>query len=236
MKLSGLKLLLCCPTYGPTDPLPQSQLRVAVMNTAANGVEWQGEVSPDKLGFSYARNVAAQSLMDMPEANGLMWVDSDIHQQPWQMTALLESALHYGATFVTGVYHQRKPPHDPVFYKYNKHRDRFNAVRSYEPNAFAPTDACGFGFVYTHRSVIEAVAKSKLFDRKKGWFPDQRYDDGFGEDIAFGRLAMFAGQQLYVNTGVIVGHAGDPAVYYPKDQIVEGRADVAGPEGSWGIE
>jgi hypothetical protein len=90
--------------------------------------------------------------------------------------------------------------------------------------------------------VIETIAKSKYFDKNKGWFPDERDSGGFGEDLSFCWLAMQCKIQLYVNTAVQVGHTGDPHVVYKEDHIRElaaGRASAdqkkKEPE-SWGIK
>jgi hypothetical protein len=239
--LDGMKIVLASPTYGPADPACQKDLRVAMMVASRYGLTWVGDASPDRMGWASARNTVAQLLLETEEATGIMWVDSDIRQKPRDMTMLLASAKDFSAEFVSGVYHQRMPLHNPVFYNYNKKIEKFQPCDEYPDNVFAPSEGCGFGFVYTSRKLIEAIAKLPTFDPEKGWFPDERDSGGFGEDLSFCWQAMQAKVQLYVNTGVQVGHSGDPYVVYKEDHVRElalGRADTSAkkkPE-KWGLK
>lgn len=235
--LDGMKLLLASPTYGPADPECQKQLRVAMMYAARVGVEWSGDASADRLTFGLARNAAAQALLDT-DANGIMWVDSDMRQEPHQMSQLLLTAVEGGLDFVSGVYHLRKPPYHATIYHWVEKIKRFRTAEVYPPNVLAPMEACGFGFVYTSRKAIETVARSKEFDRTKGWFPDERDSKGFGEDLSFGYLAMRAGIQLWVHTGIILGHVGDSEVIYPSKQVKREVQVVADGklDSDWGLK
>jgi hypothetical protein len=234
-ELKGFKLILASPTYGPVDPLCGREMRVAIMETAKRGVEWLGDASPDRHGFGHARNLVTQTFLES-NANGIMWVDSDMRQKNLDMTQLLFDAKEMGAEFMSGVYHQRRPPHDPCFYRWVEEKQGFQAADLYQPNVVFPDAGCGFGFVYTSRSAIEKIAKSKDFDPMKGWFPDERETGGFGEDLSFCWLARQAGVQLYINSSVILGHTGDPRVIYPSDQVrSEVKPQAAGPRYDWGI-
>jgi hypothetical protein len=234
--LKGMRLLMVCPTYGPPDPRCQQELRVGMMQAAKYGAVWEGDASPDRMGFSDARNTGAQALLET-EANGIMWVDSDIRQDPLDMTKLLASAAHYERDFVTGVYHQRRPPYDPCFYIFDEEKNLFVGPEEYPPATFDPIDGCGFGFVYTSRKLIEAVARSPKFDDQQGWFPDRRDVDGWGEDLSFCYQVKFnTSYRLYVNTAIVVGHLGDPEVIYKKtpEEVKKAQAGVE-PLGKWGF-
>lgn len=221
--LEGIRALLCVPSYGPIDPACQKDLRVAMMTAVNHGLHWAGDASPDKMGYALARNSAAQALLDGADelADGIMWVDSDIRMKPTDIASLIGSAREYKADFVTGVYHQRAGRLAPVFYEYDRRRKSFRQVIDYPENAFSPMGGCGFGFVWTSRAVIEGIANHKNFNPQEGWFPDKRDVGGFGEDLSFCYQAIQAGFQMYVNTGVQVGHTGDPRVIYRKDYLEE---------------
>jgi hypothetical protein len=217
MKVSEMKLLTASPTYGPVEPRCSQELRVGIMATIRDGVEWMGDVSTDRANYSDARNSAAQFLLES-KANGIMWVDSDIRQDQTAMPTLLKSVEDFGAEFVTGVYHQRNWPYEPCIYHWNHKRKLFRAGRDYPADRYAQCDGCGFGFVYTSRKLIEAVARAKNFDSQKGWFPDERHFSGYGEDLSFCRKVMLLNDpkfQLYVNTAAIVGHTGEHEVIWP---------------------
>jgi len=239
-ELAGMRLLLASPTYGTVDPLCGREMRVAIMETSKRGVEWLGDASPDRHGFGHARNLVAQTLLDSSEANGIVWIDSDMRQKNLDLAQLLFDAKQYEAEFISGVYHQRRPPHEPCFYRWTQKEGSseygFQAADSYQKGVVFPDAGCGFGFVYTSRKAIETIARSKDFDPMKGWFPDERESGGFGEDLSFCWLAKQAGVQLYVDSAVILGHTGDPRVIYPEDQVrTKKKPEAAGPRNDWGI-
>jgi hypothetical protein len=232
MKMEEMKLITAVPTYGPVDPRCAQELRVGIMAAATCGVVFMGDASTDRSNYSDARNSSAQFLLES-KANGIMWVDSDIRQTIHDMPTLLKSVEDFNSEFVTGVYHQRNWPYDACFYSWSNNRQSFRASATYPANSYAPCDGCGFGFVYTSRRLIEAVANSKNFDPDRGWFPDDRSSAGYGEDLSFCRQVMLLGHpefQLYVNTSAIVGHLGDVEVIYPDKrkapQVQLGANDV----------
>lgn len=238
--IGGLKVVLAIPSYGPIDPACQKDARVGIMVSAKYGASWEGDASPDKLGWAHGRNMIAQEVFesDNLEGGGVMWIDSDIRHKPHDIASLLASVHANGAQFVTGVYHQRKPIHNPVFYHFNKEKNLFQPFEEYPDNVFAPVDGCGFGFVYTSRDLIVRIAKHKKFDPKAGWFPDRRDVGGFGEDLSFCEQALWVGEQLFVNTAVQVGHTGDSKIIYKEDFLREKAAQVkvdAVVEKDWGV-
>jgi hypothetical protein len=232
-KLEGIRAMLVVPTYGNPDPICQRDVRLGIMVAANNGVEWVGDASPDRMIFSFARNQAAQSLMNgggKELADGIMWIDSDIRSKPSDIANLLLSVRDYKADFVTGVYHQRNDPMAPVIYEHDTRDGKFRTISSYPLDVFMPMGGCGFGFCWTSTELISAIANLKSFDKKRGWFPDDRDSDGNGEDLNFCDQAIKAGFQLYANTSIRVGHSGDPRVItledYIEAQAKKGAKDV----------
>lgn len=219
--LLGMRALLAVPSYGPIDPACQKDLRVAMMVSANHGLSWAGDTSPDRMGYSAARNKVAQSTLEGGEdlSDGVLWVDSDIRMEPLAITSLLASVGQYKASFVTGVYHQRGGRHRPVFYEWQEKKHQFKSAIDYPENSFAPIGGCGFGFVWTGLDVIQTIAKSKWFNKHEGWFPDRRDVGGFGEDLSFCHHALRCGIQLYVNTAVQLGHTGDSEVITREDYL-----------------
>jgi len=225
----GRKLLLAVPSYGPIDPACQKDVRVAMMVASNHGVRWAGDSSPDRMGWGVARNAAAGTILDMPnisDDDGIVWIDSDMRIPPEAIASLIVSAVVKKADFVTGVYHQRKAPHAPLFGTYVPDKGKYAWVETYEENVFAPCDGCGFGFVFTSRRAIKAIAGLPNFTEERGWFPDERHNDGLGEDLSFCYQAMKAGIQLYVHTGIQLGHVGDSQVITRADFIRELKAKV----------
>lgn len=222
-ELLGMSAILAVPTYGPPDPQCQKDIRLNMMVAANHGLKWAGDASPDRMGWSAARNNVAQMMLEAGPslADGIMWVDSDIRMGPGAMVNLLAAARAHEAEFVTGVYYQREGAHNPVIYHYNRKKRSFQPAEEFPEHVFAPIDGCGFGFVWTSWKLIDAIARHKDFDPKEGWFPDNRDAGGFGEDLSMCAKAMACKIQLYVDTGINLGHVGSPNVIYRENFLEE---------------
>ncbi|SRR5260221_9811843 len=218
---SNKRLILAVPTYGHVDPYLQKTVRAAIMFAANTGITWVGDVSPDRMGYSAARNAVAKICMESPEADGVMWIDSDIAVPTNAIASLIHAADLQDAEFVTGVYHQRGGNKFPLVAMYAPEKNLFNWVVEWPENIMAKIDGCGFGFVYTARSVFEKIANLDDFTKEIGWFRDQRDWQGLGEDFYFCRQAMKAGVQLWVHTGVQVGHSGESVIITRADFLHE---------------
>lgn len=221
--LEGLSALLVSPTYGGVDPACARSLRVAVMGAASHGLKWAGDASPDRLGYGFARNISANHLRQDPaKADGILWVDSDIVLKNDSIIRLLTAVKAYNLDFISGVYHARKPPYLPVIYHWDDRVNRYLQAVTYPKDQILSLDACGFGFVWTSSCLINGMADSSDFKASEGWFPDRRDVGGFGEDISFCDIAKKAGFQLYLDTGVQVGHSGDVKVIWEEDFRAQG--------------
>lgn len=217
-----MKLLLACPTYGPVDPRCVSTLRYSMMVAAHHGTSWIADASPDRMTYSTARNTVAQWVFDNPsKVDGIMWVDSDIVPEPDSIWRLLGTAEKHGHDILSGVYHERHPPHEPLFHTFNPETRHFKRCHVYEPNTIIAVDGCGFGFVWTSTKSIQTIRKHPDFNPDTGrWFPDNRQSaSGFGEDLSFCFYAMQMGVRVHVDTGVQVGHCGEMEVVTREHQI-----------------
>jgi hypothetical protein len=226
-ELEGLTASLASPAYGPIDPDCQKSLRVAMMSASNHGLHWAGDISTNKQKFSSARNMAAQEVFDNPSAtDGIVWVDSDQMLEADSILRLLSDMRANKLDFVCGIYHKKAEPFDPTIYYYLEDLDKYTVIENYsvDPPFCAPIGACGFGMVWTSTKLIQTIAAMPCFDAESGrWFPDTRDmpEDwvgpdgrpGFGEDFSFCDKARRAGFQLYVDTGVCVGHKGDGTIF-----------------------
>ena len=190
-----MKIVLSVPSYGPVDPQANRHLRVAVMHAAANGVEWVGDLSPDKMKFDVSRNVCVQGAIEHPDgADAILWADSDIILPPNAITELVAQ----GKDFICGIYCQRAKPHWPLIAQFDQIGRHFSWFREWPENAIAPIDGCGFGIVLTSTAMLRTMTPP--------WFTFEQ----FSEDFDFCLRAAAAGYQLYVHTGVLCGHLPDP--------------------------
>lgn len=208
-----MRAYLASPTYGPVSPVCVSSIRVATMAASKHGVDWVGDVSPDKMTYMDARNHCAEALMlDPSKADGIMWVDSDMVPETNSIWQLIATAKDHQLDFVSGVYHSRRGRYQPLFYSYNPASDTFLQNYTYELGKIVPAGGCGFGFVWTSTKLIQAIQELPGFATTRGsWFPDHHWGD-VSEDLAFCRLAHKAGFQPWVNTSIQVGHLGENEV------------------------
>ncbi len=238
-EINGVRAMLCCPTYGPVEPLIQKSLRVAMMTASNHGLKWAGDVSPDHMAFGTARNQAAQAAFDFPDTtDGIIWVDSDIDLKPDHIWRLVGTATELGIDFLCGVYHKKGEPYDPVIYWYEQDLDAYYPIENYSPDFVTKISACGFGIVWTSTKCIQTIANNnEHFDEDGKWFPDTRHmpkkwkswdgRPGLGEDFNFCDKARLSGVQLYVDTGIAPTHCGN-YVGYNKDMYDKWLADNGG--------
>eukprot|EP00919_Chromeraceae_sp_WS-2016_P071363 GHVR01169029.1.p1 GENE.GHVR01169029.1~~GHVR01169029.1.p1 ORF type:complete len:256 (-),score=38.42 GHVR01169029.1:60-827(-) len=224
-ELKGMKVVLSSQTYGHVDPHCVRDIRSACFHAANHGLTWYGDVSADRMGYSAARNHACEQLVEQcPEADGIMWIDSDIRPPANAITELLWTARRWGLDFLSGVYHHRDGTYNPVLYdwlpsKKRKVKSGFLLTNDYPLGKNAKIGGCGFGFVFTSTKLVQDIQKLKGWKEDEGkWFPDTRdVPGGFGEDLSFCKFAIDAGYQCHVNTDVQLGHTGDPRVITQED-------------------
>jgi hypothetical protein len=227
-----VKLLLASPTYGPVDPQCVTAIRAAVMTAGRHGTDWLGDLAPDRMTYSDARNVCAKVVAESPSLgmDGVVWVDSDMVPEPDSILKLVVTAQTHSFDFLSGVYHQRKGKHCPTFYR-SDDAGLFLQSTIYPDNTIFPVDGCGFGFCFTSTKLILAIKSLPDFSEKRGgWFPDHHYG-AVSEDLGFCKYATSAGFQLFVNSAIQVGHLGDSEVITRAHYLKA----LAGPEGTTAV-
>ena len=221
-----MKVWFASPTYGHVEPGCVSATRVAIMSASKHGIEWAGDISPDRMGYSDARNFVLETVTTQAtQADGVFWQDSDIRPRSDSIQRLLHTAEKYGFDFLTGVYHHRRGGYRPCFYGWDEAANGFRINLIYEPDQIKPIAGCGFGFVYTSMKLIKAIEALPSFDPDRGkWFPDKRWGD-VSEDLGFCLKAREAGFQLYCDSGIQVGHMGETEVI-TREAYLEGLSKL----------
>ena len=206
-----MKVLYSSPTYGPVDQFCVSAAEFSIMYAANHGIEWGGVISPDRMTYSDARNMVAEWVWQNPKkVDGVMWVDSDILPEADSIHRLLDLARHFDYDVVSGLYHQRRPPYEPVVFQFNPDKNIFKRAQTIIADKVYRVDGVGFGFCYTSTKAILAVRNLSSFGHEIGeWFPDHRQRDGFGEDLGFCHLCREANIPIYIDTTNKVDHMGD---------------------------
>jgi hypothetical protein len=197
-----------------------------MMHASNNNITWVSDVSAKDVTFSWGRNFAAEQAVKAVEAGEkidyVVWVDSDIVLEPNSLTKLIWTAAGRGYDFVTGVYHQRSKAAKPVIYncvkKWLPRALVFKHCLQYPQDTIAPMGGCGFGICVTSVKMLQAIKDSKHWKEPGKWFPDTRdVKGGAGEDLNFCEKVIWCGYQLYVHTGIQVGHQGNSRVWTQED-------------------
>lgn len=203
--LESARVVLSQPTYGPILPEVSVSTKVAIMRAALNGVKWLGDASTDRESWSAARSVPSDLIRDYPDADGILWADSDMI---YPVDAFARLALR-GVDLISGVYFQRKPPYWPNVYSFdpkaNKGVGGFKKLLQWEPGKVFPVGGFGFGICYTSTRLLRALPRSPFAFNE------------FSEDLGFCKMAMDAGFQPYVDTGIECEHYRGPRWVGRKD-------------------
>lgn len=193
-----MRLLFASPTYGPIDSKVARTQRVAIMHAANHaGVQWAGDVSPDRMKFDTSRNRVVSDALEQSDelgVDGVFWCDSDILLPPDGISTLVSR----GYDFVTGLYVQREPPHMPMVAHFDPTVKSFRWLMQWPPKSIVPVDGCGFGCVYTSTKLLRAVGREPF-----------HYGE-YGEDLTFCLKAMGAKIQLWFDPSVECIHQGNP--------------------------
>lgn len=169
--------------------------------------------------IAHARNDSTlRFLDDNPQADYLLWVDSDMEFEPDALTRLVASAdpverpiiggLCFGEDAETGLF--------PTVYKFAKDpHGRTQCIRlgDYPEDALFEVAATGAAFLLIHRGALEAM-RAQNFNPVFPFFQElEMYDKPVGEDIAFCARARSTrtdvwpnGIPIFVNTAVKIGH------------------------------
>jgi hypothetical protein len=212
-EVKPLKLILVSPTYGHIDPLHSKRLRIACMTASNRGHKWAGDASPSRMLIEGARSAAVVESMQSEDADGIVWVDSDIILEAGDIARLVS----YDKDFVSGVYFQRHPPNYPLVGIYSPEQDMYRLVVNFPDNMLLPADGVGFGFCYTSMKMLRHMSEAYKDGMHKdhGLFsllPSQHGVAQYSEDFSFCRRASKLGYKVWIDTGLMVGHQGEAHV------------------------
>jgi len=115
-----------------------------------------------------------------------------------------ERLVSHGKPLVSGLYVDADLR--PLAFDWHEDKKAISVAKLQE-DALIPVDVTGAGFLLMHRSVVEALHKLKGLDM---WTP---WGVGISEDVAFCLNARHLGIQLYVDTGVEIGHVKSVPLY-----------------------
>jgi GT2 family glycosyltransferase len=120
---------------------------------------------------------------------------------------IVEMLLKHDKDVVSGLYFLRKMLL-PSF-RFLKEDGNYQSSYEFEKNSLIKVDACGLGCMLIKRKVLEKVSSQNqgkpLFFTK---YEKNSRTKVFGEDTVFCELIKKAGFEIFVATGVVLGHYG----------------------------
>lgn len=162
-----------------------------------------------KYGFSaidQGRCAMAQEALDEGFEH-LFWIDADVAFWPYDV----EKVIKMGLPFVSAPYSVKGWPALTTEFLDKK-------VLLGESGGLYEIKYAATGFMYTHRSVYEAIVKNEKMTRVKIWggqyevypyfYPLLLNDEYIGEDFAFCHRIRSAGIKLYCDTRIKLAHIG----------------------------
>jgi hypothetical protein len=158
--------------------------------------------------ISEARNWLAGKVLDHAGVEWMWMIDADMAPQPDILYRMLDVCASdpkirfLGAlAFIGGrtwdlrpnIYTEPRPGH-------------FELAHEYPEDALVKVAATGAACMLVHREVLEEIRKIHG-DEPKTWFKEvERQGNDYGEDITFCQRVREVGYDVYVHTGIEIGH------------------------------
>lgn len=175
------------------------------------------------------RNDAAAMFCDgHPEADALMFVDSDMGWDPDGIERLAQVMDDTGHPIIGGLCFGTKPvgvgaqqamqnEWFPTLYRWVDD-GAFDTAHVYPADELVEVGATGAAFLMIHRTALEALRA----EHGDHWFdPVTVGDRTFGEDLSFCRRATDAGLKVHVHTGIRASHLKQR--WYTESDYVDDR-------------
>lgn len=158
--------------------------------------------------ISEARNWLAAKVLDHAYSNWMWMVDADMAPQPDLLYRMLDVAdsdpnvRFLGAlAFIGG----RTWDLRPNIYT-EPRQGHFELAHEYPEDSLVKVAATGAACMLVHREVLEEIRKIHG-NEPKVWFKEvERNGNDYGEDITFCQRVREVGYDIYVHTGIEVGH------------------------------
>ena len=151
------------------------------------------------------------------EGDWILFIDSDMTWQPDAIKTIVESQKKWDLDIVGGLCFQRAEPYQPTLYKYGPDKDSYTYLEKWPEDSAVEVDATGMAFCLVHKRVFDRILQQQAgdtfpdFEERKLYIPAPFFEWGerWGEDFRFCRDAKSAGNRIFVDTSVKVGHVGD---------------------------
>lgn len=157
-------IVLLMPCSAPIDPDVFQSTLIMTSFAAKQGYLVEKIGIAKRTLIHSARNLLSLGFLDT-ECEWALWLDSDMIIDQRCIPIMMNWAKKLNAKFLTGVYYQRCGKYNPVLmvrHKSKTYKNDYEMSPVYPmPDSKTPfkVDACGFGCVLMHRSVLEIMDK-----------------------------------------------------------------------------
>lgn len=146
--------------------------------------------------------------------DGLLFLDSDMVYPSDMLIKYIES----GKELIGGIYYKRTAPHYPVVYKFSNNLETpFDVIDPlyYGRNQIVAVDGLGTGGMFIKRSVFEKIksaGRDPWFKYGDNYHLPYKTADQTTHDLVFCRKARECGVEIFLHTGVRMGHISEHVV------------------------
>ena len=207
----------------PCMDMVHSQFMRSLLHLDTSGQEISYEVTSGSLVYA-ARNRLLQ-IADDSGVDRILWFDSDM-KIPTDALQILSKDIDEGCEIVSGIYHGRRPPFEPIVFSECCVRQDIEGQQwptaakylEYPKDSLFEVQAFGFG------CVLMTMKATKTIMEQMGSMPFMPLS-GFGEDLSFCIRAQAVGLKLWCDSRVKCGHIGYKT-YTDEDYRGEGECST----------
>src|SRR6266704_401514 len=159
-----------------------------------------------------ARNAICRKFMTEQTAPWLLMVDTDMVFNPDVLDRLVAAAHPVDRPIVGALCFSESDnggePYSTMYEIVQRGPQRtFARYAQWEEDTLKPVTGTGTGCLLVHRDALDRIAQAKPLSTVTPWFKEMVLDQLLmGEDLYFCLKAQAAGLQVYVHTGIQVGH------------------------------
>jgi hypothetical protein len=165
----------------------------------------------------HQRNECIQKM----DGDWILFIDSDMAFQPGAVSTLVQTREKFDLDILGGLCFQRTPPFQPTMYVLAANADHgYTFLEQWQEDAAVEVDATGMAFCLIHKRVFDRILRKQTgegfpdLETRQSMTPPPffRWQGEYGEDFLFCREAQEAGNRIFVDTSVKVGHVGPTTI------------------------
>lgn len=146
----------------------------------------------------------------------ILFIDDDMVWDPDVVGRLIQTRDEHDFDMLGALCFRRSPPHQPtLFMREGPTFGNYNYLERWDDDIIE-VDATGMAFLVIHKRVFERIAGTEMppYEARVGKAPPNffRWEGALGEDLRFCQDARAAGNRIWVDTRLEVGHVGEHVI------------------------